>query len=448
MSRPITHSTWLDGKESNHLFWHVSTVCQLAFKWVLTFFSNIKIKKDTQQWAYRFSASVKKHLLLQWYLQHFHMHTLTHTHTYSPSLCITMLLLCPELCPGTAQSYQLHTTSRFFWGPSVVHSNTSQRLAVLSSLLCLSFTHTPWHIHTQIPPPSHYLQSWQREKLLSAGLFHSEVVAHQRRSRSGGWSCEGAGGGGRGREMGTMNGLDSPFGKGARRLKMTKSQSDEENSCFRLWCSCYHHSDNCAGENMPPVIPVSIHPHLKATHWVAEVLLWVKECVILMTTSPSVFDGLLLSFWPPPPAPLPLCHSLPSPVSLSAPAPSLCPRWLPDEEELMPEFILELRLLPASLGSSAQLWGGGACCFKGAANHTAPPLLSSPLCCCQHFLSISSHSAYLAFVCVFVEDVISLKSTWSLPLLATKQSLGTKCPQMLGCYIINTQSRLAFDDLI
>lgn len=136
------------------------------------------------------------------------------------------------------------------------------------------------------------------------------------------------------------------------------------------------------------------------------------------------------------------------PQSLSAPAPSLCPRWLPDEEELMPEFIVELRLLPASLGSSAQLWGGGTCCFKGTAIHTAPPLLSSPLHRCQHFLSMSSRSAYLALVCVSIEGAISLKSTWSLPLLTARQSLGTKCPQMLGYYIINTQSRLALDDLI
>lgn len=380
------------------------------------------------------------------------MRTPTHTHAHTPTH-----LPCASLCCCYAQScvqaQRNHTSHTQPAGSSEVLLSYTVTLlnvfAVLSSLLCLACTHTlpDTYTHRSLPP-SHYLQSWQREKLLSAGLFHSEVVAHQRRSRSGGWSCEGAGGGGRGREMGTMNGLDSPFGKGERRLKMTKSQSDEENSCFRLWCSCYHHSDNCAGENMPPVFPVSVHPHLKATHWVAEVLLWVKECVILMTTSPSLSDGLLLSLWPPPTSPLvPLSFFL-HPQSLSAPAPSLCPRWLPDEEELMPEFIVELRLLPASLGSSAQLWGGGTCCFKGTANHTAPPLLSSPLRCCQHFLSMSSCSAYLAFVCVSIEGAISLKSTWSLPLLTARQSLGTKCPQMLGYYIINTQSRLAFDDLI
>lgn len=97
---------------------------------------------------------------------------------------------------------------------------------------------------------------------------------------------------------------------------------------------------------------------------------------------------------------------------LPAPAPSLCPRRLPDEEKLMPEFIMGLRLLPAPLGCSAPLCGGGAWCFKGTVYHAVPPpprfspvfssLLASLL---PHYL----HSRCLSSLChSFIEGVISL----------------------------------------
>lgn len=116
-------------------------------------------------------------------------------------------------------------------------------------------------------------------------------------------------------------------------------------------------------ENTPPVIPVSVCPNLEASDATAERLLWKMRCVILMTVSPSLSIGLFLSSSPP----LPAFLSVFLHPHLSAPAPSLCPHWLPDEGKLMPEFIERLGLLPASLGSSARLHGGGASCLKGTA---------------------------------------------------------------------------------
>lgn len=56
---------------------------------------------------------------------------------------------------------------------------------------------------------------------------------------------------------------------------MSNSQSGEESSCFGLRCrrGRYHHSDDCAAENTPPVIPVSVRLHREAADRAAELLL-------------------------------------------------------------------------------------------------------------------------------------------------------------------------------
>lgn len=56
---------------------------------------------------------------------------------------------------------------------------------------------------------------------------------------------------------------------------MTNSQSGMENSRFGLRCrrSRYHHSDNCAAESTPPVIPISIRLHREAEDRAAELQL-------------------------------------------------------------------------------------------------------------------------------------------------------------------------------
>lgn len=124
--------------------------------------------------------------------------------------------------------------------------------------------------------------------------------------------------------MATMNGPDGTLEKGERRLRMTKSRSGEEGSCFGLRChsSRYHHSDNCAAENTPPVIPPSsVRPHLKAAdNGCAAAAVKKGNCVILMTASPSLPVGLFfVSLLPP-------SLSLFLRPRLSAPAPSRCPR--------------------------------------------------------------------------------------------------------------------------
>lgn len=234
---------------------------------------------------------------------------------------------------------------------------------------------------------------------------------------------------------------------------MTKSQSGKKSPCFGLWCCCgrYHHSDSYAAVTHHPSSPSAF------------------ACIGRQQTdqlSCYCEKGAVWFLW----QPLPLCLSawfvslclslthFPLFLSLflhpcpSAPTPSLCPRSLPDEGKLMPEFIVGLRLLPAPLGSSAWLCGGGACCFKGTVYHTVPPL--PPSCPVFSSLLVSTLPHYLLSHCLSslchssVEGVISLKSRWSLPLLPDKQSPGTGCPKNPGCCIINIQSRLVFDDLI
>lgn len=178
------------------------------------------------------------HLVLQQHLPHLHMlthaHTRSHTsagtHTYSPFLCITLLLLCPELTVQAQQNHWSYTQPAGSLEVPVSHTPTSSLLlAVLTpSFSSLSYTrrHTPslpyTHTHTEFSPLLPYLLSWQREKLLLAGLFHSEAVAHQRRSRSGGWSC--GGGGGRRHEMGTMNGPDSTLRRESGRRRWLRAR--------------------------------------------------------------------------------------------------------------------------------------------------------------------------------------------------------------------------------
>lgn len=178
-------------------------------------------------------------------------------------------------------------------------------------------------------------------------------MAHQRRSRSGGWSC--GGGGGRRHEMGTMNGPDSTLWREREGWEMTNSQSGMENSCLGLRCRCshYHHSDNSCWKHATR----HSHQHPPApggrrqSGWAAT----VKRSFVIPMTAPLFLSIYLFS--PPPPSLSLVLFPFLRP-RLSAPAPSLCPRWLPNEEKLMPEFILELRLLPAPLGCSAQLCGG------------------------------------------------------------------------------------------
>lgn len=144
-------------------------------------------------------------------------HTLTHirwdAHLLTFSVHHFAVAMPRAYCPGTAESLKLHTTCWFFRSPCVAHTNIFSPSCRSHSLFFLSVLHTqthslsPLHTHREFSPLLPYLLSWQREKLLLAGLFHSEAVAHQRRSRSGGWSC--GGGGGRKHEMGTMNGPDS-----------------------------------------------------------------------------------------------------------------------------------------------------------------------------------------------------------------------------------------------
>lgn len=178
-------------------------------------------------------------------------------------------------------------------------------------------------------------------------------MAHQRRSRSGGWSC--GGGGGRRHEMGTMNGPDSTLWRERGGWEMTNSQSGMENSWLGLRCRCshHHHSDNSRRKHATR----HSHQHPPASGgrrqsgWAAT----VKKELCDSYDSPSLC--LSTCFRPPPPSLSLVLFPFLRP-RLSAPAPSLCPRWLPNEKKLMPEFILELRLLPAPLGCSAQLWGG------------------------------------------------------------------------------------------
>lgn len=133
---------------------------------------------------------------------------------------------------------------------------------------------------------------------------------------------------------------------------MTKSQSSEDNSCFGLWCSRCCHSDNCAAENTAPVIIGSIRLHLEASESTTELQMWKKEelCDSYDILSLFVYRFFVVVFFflyvcPSLSLPPPFCQSFSVPVS--APAPSLCPRWLPDEGKLMPEFIVGARA-PAS----------------------------------------------------------------------------------------------------
>lgn len=124
-------------------------------------------------------------------------------------------------------------------------------------------------------------------------------------------------------------------------------------------------------KNTPPVIPVGLDGSTSRYGWPAAVKkelcdsndslsLFVFWSVFIFLSPLSAFLSVFL-------------HPHPS-----APPPSLCPHWLPDEGKLMPEFIEKLGLLPASLGSSARLHVGGACCLKGTA-FLQPPLLLSRL---------------------------------------------------------------------
>lgn len=171
-------------------------------------------------------------------------HTHAKAHTHSPLLCIPLLLLCPELTVHSQQNHSSYTQPAGSSAILLSHTLTSSLLAALLFLLpfllslSILFSHplSQTHTHTlshplsvplsllpancSLPPPTYGLD---REKLLSEGLFHYEAVAHQRRSRSGGWSC----GGGRGRrhEMGTMNGPESTLRRERGGWEMTNSQS-------------------------------------------------------------------------------------------------------------------------------------------------------------------------------------------------------------------------------
>lgn len=95
-----------------------------------------------------------------------HAHTRSHTsagtHTYSPFLCITLLLLCPELTVQAQQNHRSYTQPAGSLEVPVSHTPTSSLLlAVLTpSFSSLSYTrrHTPslpyTHTHTQSSPPS------------------------------------------------------------------------------------------------------------------------------------------------------------------------------------------------------------------------------------------------------------------------------------------------------
>ena len=449
---PITHGTWTDGKESNHLFCHVSSSSlsphSSLFLYFLAAWKEWGSLGDGQQWT----APTHPHT---------HTHRFTLTHTYSPFLCIIWLLLCPELTVHAQRDHPCYTQPAGSLAVPHTHTQThthtdilaSRHLAVLSFSISLSqflsLTHTHTHTHSSFlslsPTHSHtsfclslpYLLSWQREKLLSAGWFHSEAVAHQRRSRIRRRRRR------KRRRQEAWDGSDEwPWWhseKAERRLRMTKSQSGEESSCLGLWCrrGRYHHSDHCAAENQPPVIPVipvSVRLHQEATDRAAVAAVRKELCdsndSLSLSLSLPICLFLSLSLSTPPSLSLSLFLLRPC---LPAPAPSLCPRWLPDEGKLMPEFIVGLRFLPAPLHCSAQLCGGGAWRFKGTVNRTVPPLpRSSP-----RLLSAGAYTPSLSPLTLPISPLsrfyrgcyLSLKSGWSLPLPPGKRSLGTRCPK-------------------
>ena len=244
---------------------------------------------------------------------------------------------------------------------------------------------------------------------------------------------------------------------------MTNSQSGEESSCFGLRCRRYHHSDNCVAESTPPVIPVSIRLHREAADGAAE-LLPAREgsCVVPVTAPLSLSLSLPLS--------LSIC--LFSSLSLSphlsvtralslSPSPSLCPCALAVSSLTAGWREADARVYrgaqaPASTTrlSCSALWRGGAWRFKGTAHRAASLLrLSSPLCWRPHsphyLLSTLPISAFVTVLSGGCACVISLLNQEEVFLcLPAKQSLGTGCPKIPGCCIINIQSRLVFDDLI
>lgn len=238
--------------------------------------------------------------------------------------------------------------------------------------------------------------------------------------------------------MGTMNGPDSTLWRERGGWEMTNSHSGMENSCLGLQCRCSHdhHSDNSCRKHATR----HSHQHPPASggrrqSWAAT----VKKELCDSYDSPSL-SVYLLVFNPPP------TFSVTRALSLS-PSPSLCPCAL-----TVSSLTAEWREADARVYLGAQapasttrlfcsaLWREGLCALK--AQGTAQSLISS-LCwrphSLSHFLSSFCHSS--------IEGVISLLNHDEV-FLFCQQPLGTGCPKVPGCYIINIQSKLVFDDLI
>lgn len=201
------------------------------------------------------------------YLQHAHTHTREHTHPLTFPVYHFAVAMPGARFPRTGESFMLHTTC-------FVHTDIFSVRSFDTHSLFLSIS--PPHTHTSPSLIHHtalfflpHLLSWQREASIRR-LFHSEAVAHQRRSRSGRWSCRGVGG--RRHEMGAMNSPDSTLRRDRGGLQMTNSQSGVVNSCFRLRhrCSRYRYSENRAAKSALPVIPVSTRLHQEVENRVAE----------------------------------------------------------------------------------------------------------------------------------------------------------------------------------
>lgn len=230
---------------------------------------------------------------------------------------------------------------------------------------------------------------------------------------------------------------------------MTKSWGGEENSYFRLWCGRCCHSDNRAAvKALPPVIPVSVHPHLEAARYGKSSMLFMWHplplsvlacyCVsvslnlsLLLPPSPSLFLRPRLSLPLHPHCVLADCRMKRSWCQSLSWSSGSCQHHSASRLSSVEEGLAALK---------AQHITGHLLCLRSSRLHFSPPLSTLP--CYLLSLCLSSPCHWC------VEGVISPKSTWSLPLLPAKQPLGTECPKKPGWYIINIQSRLVFDDLI
>lgn len=202
---------------------------------------------------------------------------------------------------------------------------------------------------------------------------------------------------------------------------MTKSQSGEASSCFGLWCrrGRYHHSDNCAAENTPPVIPRQRSPASGGSRqngWAAAVK---KELC-------DSCDSLSLSVY------LPVFRLSPPPLSVTlalslSPSPSLCPCALTVSSLTAGWREADARVYrgaqaPASTTRllCSALWREGlgalkAQCFAQSLLCLAP-LLSSPLCrrlhsphyLPSHCLSSLCHSSIEGVISLLNQDEVFL----------------------------------------